>query len=155
MGRAAAHLERGKDANGDQIRRAPLAVPLARLFAGDHRAAHEIVETLAGMAFDQSWKMKIKVSRPGAHDMACACLAWHRNGRCNPCGGHGYDLIPGVPSLSAHECHHCQGTGKVPFEEQFPVEIIPLARWMLVEMERESGRAWQAAMKALAPTLEL
>lgn len=36
----------------------------------------------------------------------------HLDPTCKPCSGHGKTLIPGTPSLSAHDCQHCRGTGK-------------------------------------------
>lgn len=150
----------GPDGEGQPVRPAPLAVTLERLFAGDNRAAHAVVRILADMAFDQSWRLEIKITRPRAYDLARECLAWHRNGRCEVCKGHGYGLIPGVPSLSAHQCPECRGTGRVPLEDLVdPTHRNPgyreLARWLVAEMLRESGRAGPAAMAALAPKLDL
>lgn len=148
-------LTDGHDRQGNPVKPAPLAVPLERLFSGDHRAAHEIVRRLASMAFDQSWEYRIKIGRIECHDMACACLAWYQHGTCRACGGHGYDLIPGVPALSSHECRPCRGTGKILFEQQFRPDWQPLARWLVAEMARESGRAGPEAMRSLAGSLDL
>ena len=155
MGIADRDLERGFTSDGTAVRPAPLAVSLERLFAGDNTAAHGIVRTLAAMAFDYSYRVKVKLSRVVAHDMACACLAWHRNGTCRPCGGHGLTLIPGSKTHSGHECQACRGTGKVLFDRQFRQEHQIVARWLIAEMERESGRAGPQAMRLLAPTLDL
>jgi hypothetical protein len=150
----------GPDGQGYDIPKAPLAVELERLFAGDNHAALAIAERLGHMAFEQSWVMRIKVTRPAAHDMAKAVLAWHRDGTCKGCGGHGYALIPGVPMRSDRECEPCGGSGKLPFDPQFTdngrrPEVAQLARWMLGEMERAMGRAGPEAMKALAQRMEL
>ena len=150
----------GPDGQGYAIKPAPLAVPLERLLAGDHAAAHAIVRTLAEMAFTQSWVMSVRIGRDACHDLACRCLAWYRAGTCRVCGGHGYDLIPGVPSLSAHPCVACDGAGKVNIDRDVdPSGNRPghreLARWLVAEIERESGRAGTAAMRKLAPTLDL
>jgi hypothetical protein len=155
MGLADRHLTEGRNGQGDPVKLAPLAVPLERLFAGDSRAATEIVAKLAEMAWYQGRNMDIRISRPLAYDIACACLAWHRNGTCRACGGHGFDLIPGVPSLSAHQCQTCRGSGKILFDAQFHADLAPLARWLVTEMEREAGRAGQAAMRTLADRMEL
>ena len=156
-GRAADHLERGRDALGNDIRPAPLAVPLERLLAGDNGSAREIVSILAQMVWSKADRTNLrpKLVRTAAHDMACMCLAWHRNGRCRSCGGHGYTTIPGVPSLSAHECGACNGTGRILFEDEFIAPHRGLARWLLSEMESEMGRAAPAAMKALAARMDL
>jgi hypothetical protein len=134
---------------------APLAVPLERLFAGDNKAARDIVGLLANMAFQHSFKMRVKIAPSESFDMARMCLAWYRDGRCRPCGGHGYKIIPGTVTLGVDTCDHCRGVGKIPFEEQFPDAHQMLARWVMAEMERASGRAGEAAMKALAPRLDL
>lgn len=154
MGIADRVLTTGRD-HDRNVHPAPLAVPLARLFSGDNRAAYEIVRTLAGMAFDQSWVMHIKIGQAQAKDMAKACLAWYRDGVCKPCGGHGETLIPGSKTHSGHNCQACRGTGKIPFESQFRQEHQQLARWLVAEMERECGRAGPIAMAKIAPTLEL
>jgi hypothetical protein len=160
MGLAAKHLAAGWVTTGPEegypIREAPLAVPLQRLLAGDNRAAHEIVGILAGMVWGKAERERVKpkLTRVMAHDMACGCLAWHRHGTCTSCRGHGYDLIPGAPMLSERECKPCHGTGKIPFEDQFKDEHVDLARWLLAEMERALGRAGPAAMATIAPRLD-
>lgn len=148
-------LTRGHDSEGNHIRPAPLAVPLERLFSGDHRAAHEIVQMMAKMVFEHSFKAKVKITMIQATDMACACLAWCRSGTCKSCGGHGKTLIPGSKSFSDHDCQPCAGVGKVPFVNHFRQEHQELAVWLVAEVEHEMGRAGAAAMKVLAPKLEL
>lgn len=133
----------------------PLGAALERLFAGDHKSAHEIVRILAQMAFKQSWDYEIRASRAQCHDLACAVLAWHRNGTCRVCNGHGYELIPGAPMLSERECKACRGTGKVALEAAFKVELRPLVSWLSSEMMRESGRVGPAAMRGLGRAMEL
>lgn len=138
-------------------REVPLAVDLERLFAGDTRAAHGIVRTLTEMLWSKADNLRVKpkLGRSDAHTMACCCLAWHRNGTCTACGGHGYDRIPGTNRLSEHECQACRGTGRMEFDRQFIEPHRELARWLLVEMTRESGRAGPAAMAALSSKLNL
>lgn len=153
-------LSEGKDRQGNHFVQAPLAVPLQRLFSGDNRAAHDIVRTLADMAWRHARGIPVKLSRPGAHDLACQCLAWHRNGTCKACGGHGYDKIPGTSSLSSHECGVCRGSGKIPFEDAIDpkgtnIGLRQLGRWMLNQMERDMGRAAPVAMAALAKEMDL
>lgn len=145
----------GPDGQGEPVRPSPVAVPLERLFAGDNRAAYEIVRILAEMAHEHSFKLKTKISRVHCADMARACLAWHRDGTCKPCEGRGYQLIPGTKTLSERECPECRGSRKMPFERQFRPEQRELARWLVSEMARASGHAGPAAMRALAPQLEL
>lgn len=155
MGLADRDLCRGHDSAGERVHPAPLAVPLQRLFAGDNRVAPEIVQILATMAFEQSWVLHIKIKRTTAEDMARACLAWHRDGVCKPCGGHGETLIPGTKTHSGHACQACRGTGKIPFDSQFRQTHQPLARWLVAEMERASGQAGPRAMRLLADRMDL
>jgi hypothetical protein len=105
--------------------------------------------------------LRVKISKPACHDMACACLAWHRNGRCDPCGGTGYQLVPGTGKngvggvLSDAACECCKGGGRRELEREFRQEYRPLARWLVSEMERAMGQAGPAAMRALTSRLEL
>ena len=155
MGLADRDLTRGYMTDGTPVKPAPLAVSLERLFVGDNTAAHAIVRTLAQMAFGYSRRIRVKLQRPTAHDMACACLAWHRNGTCRACGGHGQTLIPGSKTHSGHECQVCRGTGKVLFDTQFRHEHRPIARWLVDEMEKEMSRAAPQAMRLLADSMNL
>lgn len=154
MGLADRCLKEGRDSEGKPGRYAPLAVALERLFAGDNGACMLIVQLLSEMAWKRARATKVKLNRIGASDMAKACLAWHRDGVCKHCGGHGTLVIPGSTTLGPVACKHCKGAGKVPFERQFPHEQRELAAWMVVEMEREQCHAGPAAMRSLAPKLE-
>lgn len=164
MGIADRVLNVGMTSSGTPVRPFPLAVPLERLFAGDNNAAYDIVRTMAEMVWYEARRVKVKLGRVEAKEMAQACLAWHRDGVCKPCGGHGYALIPGTISLSSHECPACCGDhipsawrtpGKRPFELEFKPLHRELARWLVSEMSRASGYAGPAAMRALAPSLNL
>lgn len=153
---AEGYVPTGRDA-GYRIPKAPLAAPLTRLLCGDNHAVHEVVSILADMVWSRAdyQRVKPKVMRTAAHDMACACVAWHRNGTCRVCGGHGFERIKGTPALSERECKACHGTRKVPFEEQFHEDHRALARWLVAEMDRALGRAGPEAMRAVAPSLDL
>ena len=150
MGLADKALITGRHSDGTPCRPAPLAVALERLFTGDNGAAFEIVQMLADQAMRQAGRLHVKIKPTQALRIAQACLAWHRNGACRPCGGLGQTLMPGSRSLSGHDCQVCRGTGKVLFEKQFRQEHQELARWLLSEMTRETGRAGPAAMQKLA-----
>lgn len=135
---------------------APLAMALQRLFSGDNHAAREIVELMTEAVWGKAFSEEIKLKRTEAEDMAKAVLAWHRDGICKPCGGHGYELIPGTPYMSERECPVCKGTRKVLLHKQFrQLERLGLARWLLGELEAEMCKAGPAAMAALAPRLDL
>jgi hypothetical protein len=132
----------------------PLAVALARLFCGDNGASAEIVNILAQMAWDKGHAMRITLKRTQAQDLASAVVAWHRDGNCKACGGHGFELIPGAPAVSDRLCIPCSGTRKVPFGPEFAPMIRPIAWWLSAEIEREQSRAGPAAMAKLASALD-
>lgn len=164
MGLADKALTTGRAGDGTPVKPVPLAVPLERLFAGDNNATYDIVRMLADMAWRQARAEDVKMNHAQARDMAQACLAWHRHGRCPACEGRGYELIPGTKTLSDRECQDCCGShipaafrtpGKMPFERQFRPEWRTLARWLTAEMIRAAGHAGPQAMKALAPRLDL
>lgn len=132
----------------------PLAVALERLFAGDNAASADVVDELAQLVRGKAPAMRIKVTELQATDLASACLAWHRDGVCKPCGGHGFMRIPGTTTIGTNECKPCRGVGKVRFETQFRLEMRGIAAWLVAQMEREMSRAGPAAMQKLAPTLD-
>jgi len=137
------------------VRPAPLAVALERLFRGDNSASAEIVDALARMAWQHAKGVRIKLKRTEAIDMARSCLGWYRERACKPCGGHGRLLIPGSTTIGNQACKACRGKGVIPFEKHFPLELRGIATWLVDEMEREQGRAGPAAMKKIAPSLDL
>jgi hypothetical protein len=136
-------------------KRKPLAMALLRLFSGDNRASGEIVGILARMASSRAWETdQVSIPNTEAEDLGRKVLAWHRDGVCKACHGHGYALIEGAPSLSGNACAACKGTGKMPFDPQFSMERLPLARWLRERVEREQAFAGAEAMAALAPRLD-
>src|SRR5688572_14309198 len=76
--------------------RRPLAAALTRLFMGDNHAAQQIVCILAEQVRDKAIASDVDLKPTQAQDMARAVLAWHRDGVCKTCNGHGFDLIPGA-----------------------------------------------------------
>lgn len=133
----------------------PLAAALTRLFAGDNGAAPEIIETLAKMSWKKARTMGVKLAYVQAEDLARACLAWHRDGVCKPCKGHGNLLMPGSTTIGSQECKACRGTGRMPFEKNVAPGLRPMATWLQAEMQREQSRAGPEAMKYLASSLDL
>lgn len=133
----------------------PLAMALLRLFVGDNHAAKDIVALMAQMVISKAYRAGIVMQPTTGEDIAKAVLAWHRDGTCKPCGGHGYMRFDGSPGLSDQECRHCRGTKKVPFERQFSAGHIDFARWLVAEIEREQAIAGREAMRRLAPRLDL
>jgi hypothetical protein len=129
---------------------APLATALLRLFVGDNSAARDIVHIMAGMAVGKAYRLGHEISRLQAEDLARAVLAWHRDGVCRVCDGHGYIQPQGAPCLSDQQCPSCRGTGRILFDRQFAVDRVELARWLAAEVEREQGRAGVEAMRKLS-----
>ena len=162
MGFADRDLSRGYDGRGNSFRPAPLEVALERLFAGDGRQATVIVKVLAEMVWSKAEKerMKPKLSRSAAFDLACKCLAYHRNKACVACGGHGTAVFPGTNVLGYQACGECrdarsgESTGQRVFEKDFHQEHQSIARWLVTEIEREAGRAAPVAMRYLADKME-
>jgi hypothetical protein len=78
FGIADRHLTRGSDARGNHFPPAPLAVALARLFAGDNTAGHAIVETMAANLWRQARRQDVKMARVQSEDISRAVLALRR-----------------------------------------------------------------------------
>lgn len=133
----------------------PLSVALQRLFLGDNGAAAEVVAILADLLRGKAPMLRVKVTEAQATDMARACLAWHRDGTCKTCGGHGVMLIRGTRTLGDQACRPCNGTGKRPFEKEFHESFRELAAWLISEMERHQARAGGVAMAEHARYLEM
>lgn len=154
MGCADKALTEGVSFDGRPVTPAPLAVALTRLFMGDNRAAAFIVEKLEDRVWKEARATGVKLKRTEATDMARACLAWHRDGVCKSCGGHGLLKIPGAPMLGTAKCKPCRGEGRIPFEREFPHDRRDLAIWLVDEMKREQAQAGGEAMKWIAPRLD-
>jgi hypothetical protein len=139
----------------DHFSKHPLAVPLERLFAGDGAAAGVIVQILGGIIRSKAKALRIDMTVLQASDMARVALGWFRNPSCKVCGGHGFKVIANTKTLGDSKCRPCNGSGKVQLELAFRVEQRELVRWTMAQMEREANMAGPAAMKALAPFLDL
>lgn len=136
-------------------RHRPLAMALLRLFVGDNGSVNGIVRLMAQMLVSKAWSLQTLLPVTEAEDIASAVLAWHRDGVCKPCGGHGYLKIEGSPALSEHACRNCRGTRKVPFEREFKAHQVDLARWLVAEIEREQTIAGREAMRRLNLRIDL
>jgi len=140
-------------AAGFAAKHSPLAMALLRLFVGDNHAARDVVLIMADKAVGKAWHWgQIELSRVEAEGMACKVLAWHRDGVCKPCGGHGVKLQSGGrigdgrDALSDRQCPECRGTRKVPFEREFSGERLPLRdgcamKWS-ARRRRQGLRLW-------------
>jgi hypothetical protein len=111
---------------------------------------------MAGRLTGKAWHAhRLKLDATQAKHLSQAVLAWYRHGSCKPCGGHGFLPVEGAPTLSDHQCTACNGYGRVPFEKHLKGARLELAKWLGSEIERELSYAGPAAMRALAPRLEL
>jgi hypothetical protein len=137
-------------------KRAPLATALLRLFVGDNHAAHDVVRCMAEMVISRAYRADgLVLASVEATDLARSVLAWHRDGRCKPCGGHGFLKLDGAPGLSDQECRHCRGTGRIPFDRQFAMDRLELARWLAAKVEVEQRVAGAEAMRFLSEQIQL
>jgi hypothetical protein len=109
---------------------------------------------LSEMAFKRARTIRVTLSRVQADDLSKAVLGWYRHGICQPCGGTGYQIIPGTPALG-DQCTHCHGTGRLDFDRQFREDVRELARWLSAEIDRSQVAAGRAAMAMLAPSFDL
>lgn len=129
-------------AMGFVSKRNPLASALARLYAGHNHAVAGVVTVLADdmcrHPLSREWP------RSKCEDIARAVLAWHRDGVCQACGGHGHTAMPGAPVLSGNECKECSGTGRIKFDSHFRERQRPIARWLLNRVEAEVAGAGAA-----------
>lgn len=137
---------------GLAAKREPLGVALMRLFTGDNGAADQVILILAGRIKDH---FQGQLSSTQSRDVAAGVLEWNRNSVCTSCNGSGYEVIPGTPSLSDHECKACRGTGKRLFQKQFHRDKLKFADWAQAQIETAQSRAGQEAMRAIAPSLDL
>ena len=133
----------------------PLAVPLERLFTGDGAVTGEIIRILAEIIRGKARALRIDMTAVQSYDMAHVVLGWFRHPVCRVCGGHGFMIIKNTTTLGDSRCRPCNGTGKVQLELAFRVEQRELVSWVIAQMERESAMAGPAAMRALAPSLDL
>jgi hypothetical protein len=129
-----------------------LGIALTRLLADSKPGP--VVAILTELAFRRARTLKVKMGQVEAEDLSKAVLAYHRYPTCQPCGGTGYQAIPGTPMLGAG-CTHCRTSGRTPFEPLFPADRLELARWLSAEIERAQVAAGGAAMAMLAPRFEL
>lgn len=141
-------------AAGLAAKRSPLAIALLRLLCGDNHASASVVGILADRAVGKAYRMGGECTRVEAWDISAAVLAWHRDGACKACGGHGVRLIAGTTTLGNDKCPQCV-FGRIRFDRQFSEKRLGLAMWLSSEIEREQAIAGSDAMRALAPRLDL
>jgi len=133
----------------------PLGAALMRLFVdGKPNVA---VGIMANMAWDKSDKKKrAGISYLEAQLLATKVLAWYRYGTCTDCGGTGKQLVmEPKPHLGEDDCASCHGTGRRPFDASFSSDTLELARWLRDEVGKHQALGGIAAMRAIAPMLDM
>lgn len=147
-------------AHGLAAKRHPLAIALQRMFLGGDVEAKAVCVILTAKAVGKAHRIGSPIGIAGADLLAGMVLQWHRDCVCKACGGHGFKVIGGKIGESRSvkgdvPCPACRGSGKRDFDSMFPFEHLELTRWLRDEVERETAKAGQAAMAALAPRLDL
>lgn len=138
-------------AMGWAAKAAPLGVALARLLAGDGRAAHDVSTVLGASMVTHAFKVRRReISAIDAGHIVMAVLDWFRDNACKACGGVGFQRIDGAPSLSDNPCQVCRGSGKRNLDGMFDAHDRALARWAAAEIEREQAAAGPIAMRLIA-----
>jgi len=136
-------------AYGLASKKAPLAVALSRLMAGDSRVMGEIVNNLSKSVWKKSRGYKtLRMTDLQSMDFTKDCLLWWPNNTCKSCGGHGQTIIPGTTTLSERDCKECKGTGKTRLS--YKAEKLELANWTISEIEKALSQAGPEAMRKLA-----
>lgn len=130
----------------------PLGVALARLLAGDVRAAADVVAVLGAGIVGHAFRNRPgrEISLADARQIAAVVLDWFRDSACRVCGGVGFQRIEGAPSLSDNPCPVCRGSGKRNFDGMFDANDRGLARWAAAEIERKQASAGAIAMRLIA-----
>lgn len=125
---------------------------MARLLAGDGRAAEDVVTVLGASMVQRAFlnKPRREISTEVARQIVTAVLDWFRDSACRVCGGVGFQRIEGAPSLSDNPCPVCRGSGKRNFDGMFDVHDRAWARWAAAEIEREQAIAGPIAMRLIA-----
>ena len=131
---------------------APLGVALARLLAGDGRAAEDVVALLGAGIVAHAFlnKPRREISHDVARQIAVFVLDWFRDSACRVCGGVGFQRIEGAPSLSDNPGPVCRGSGKRNFDGMFDAHDRELARWAAAKVESEQAIAGPIAMRLIA-----
>lgn len=148
-------------APGQKRRGHPLAIALLRMFLLGDKEAKAVCALMTRMAVSKAHEWRQPIGEAGADIMAGLVLAWHRDSVCKVCGGHGFRLLfdaelgEGRGVVSDQPCDACHGTGRREFDGLFPSERVELARWLRAKVERETALAGPAAMRRLAPKLEV
>lgn len=141
-------------AMGLAARQHPLGAALQRLFVDGKPQV--VVDMLTLMARDRSYRVKERLTEMQARQISEKVLAWYRHGVCTDCGGTGKEVVlEPKPHLSDEDCPSCHGTGRRLFEPSFTPDQRAIAVWLKNEIEKHQAMAGAAAMRLIAPMLDL
>ena len=96
-----------------------------------------------------AWTMLHNRWKGDPRRIAQEVVAWSLHGSCQPCGGRGFELVMGTPSLSDRLCKHCNGTKKVALPRTDPHD------WLHDYMDRLISQAAGQVMRRLATDMDL
>ena len=112
-------------ASGMVSKRNPLGMSLFRLkYAEIESEIPFCLAELSKLVMDKRGLDKDKARR-----VASRVLAHYLGDRCDDCGGTGYTLIPGTPTLSDAPCPVCKGQGILKFDSKNQDEL-----WLQAEI---------------------
>lgn len=92
----------------------------------------KLLETRRGVLREEAAKAVEKV------------LVHHLSDRCDHCGGTGYQVIPGTPTLSDAACPVCKGEGVIKLNTKNPDEL-----WLQTQIAMLESEAAGAVMRKL------
>lgn len=117
-----------------------------------YRGKSEPKNRLAGILGSQlnARMAKDRKLKGDAWVIAREVLAWYLHGVCQPCGGLGYEKIPGTPTLSDRLCPACNGAKRVALPQDSASHT-----WMANYIESLTAIAAGQVMKRLASDMNL
>jgi len=113
-------------------------------FRGKTQAKMALVEMLAKDVM--MFMMRARIDGD-PRKIAMEVVAWWLHGTCKPCGGLGYERVPGTPTLSERLCKACNGTKKVHLPQTEPHD------WLHDRMSRLQAIAGGKVMRKIADDL--
>lgn len=115
------------------------------------RGATDVAQHLAKWIRRKSFEQnKFAMKQLEAQDLAMMVLKWWKRPACITCGGHGHPTIPDSPVLDeSKECPVCLGTGLIPLQKIINANHLPLANWLIAEMDGITSSVFDAVARRL------
>lgn len=102
----------------------PVASSLLRLHASTSMTDLKVASaSVQGLVAKLNTRRNWGLTPAQVEAVASKALAHHVTPACLACGGHGYELVPGTPTLSSVACASCHGTGRRPVQKKLRNEI--------------------------------